>query len=248
VDTYPGGKNGAGVYHWLINRMPLHDRYAEPFLGHGAVLRHKRPARLSWGCDPDPRVIDRWRRRPPIPGAHIYQGDGLAFLRNNDFGPGDLVYVDPPYLYSTRSSARPIYECEFGTPAQHGELLALARVQRCMVMVSGYYSEQYAATLSDWRAEQFRTTTRGGKLAVEWVWFNFPEPDRLHDWRYLGTDYRDRERMKKMRRRWAAKLDRMPDMERAALLEALRDFQPDPPSPVLELLEPRDLATLNGKH
>ena len=43
---YPGGKAGAGVYQTIINLMPPHDVYIEPFLGGGAVMRLKRPVRM----------------------------------------------------------------------------------------------------------------------------------------------------------------------------------------------------------
>jgi DNA adenine methylase len=36
---YPGGKGGAGVYQTIINGMPRHEVYVEPFLGGGAVGR-----------------------------------------------------------------------------------------------------------------------------------------------------------------------------------------------------------------
>ena len=49
--TYPGGKNGAGVYQQIINLMPPHDVYIEPFLGGAAILRLKRPAGRSIACD-----------------------------------------------------------------------------------------------------------------------------------------------------------------------------------------------------
>jgi hypothetical protein len=47
--VYAGGKNGAGVYQTIINLMPPHDVYIEPFLGGGAIMRQKRPAvRFRW--------------------------------------------------------------------------------------------------------------------------------------------------------------------------------------------------------
>jgi len=52
--AYPGGKAGAGVSQRIINLMPPHDVYIEPFLGDAAVMRAKRPARLNVGCDLDP--------------------------------------------------------------------------------------------------------------------------------------------------------------------------------------------------
>jgi hypothetical protein len=32
--------------------------------------------------------------------------------------------------------------------------------------------------------------------------FNFPEPVALHDYRYLGEDFRQRERIKRKKQRW----------------------------------------------
>lgn len=57
---YPGGKAGAGVYQTLINLMPPHSMYVEPFLGGGAVMRHKRPAAVNVGLDLDEAVIESW--------------------------------------------------------------------------------------------------------------------------------------------------------------------------------------------
>jgi DNA adenine methylase len=34
---YPGGKSGAGVYQTIINLMPPHTVYIEPFLGGGGA-------------------------------------------------------------------------------------------------------------------------------------------------------------------------------------------------------------------
>lgn len=93
--TYPGGKNGAGVYHRLINLMPPHDVYIEPFLGSGAIMRLKRPAELNIGVDRDPRALslvrawgdlhspDRPRSAAPAPDART--GDGGRPRQNRCF-------------------------------------------------------------------------------------------------------------------------------------------------------------------
>src|SRR4030095_15441759 len=60
---YPGGKGGAGVYQTIINGMPRHEVYVEPFLGGGAVMAAKRPACLNIGVDLDAEVIAQARAR-----------------------------------------------------------------------------------------------------------------------------------------------------------------------------------------
>src|SRR5688500_11067099 len=60
---YRGGKAGAGVWQKLINLMPPHTTYIEPFLGHGAILLHKRPAHDNIGLDLDPQAVQEVRTR-----------------------------------------------------------------------------------------------------------------------------------------------------------------------------------------
>ncbi len=59
--TYPGGKAGSGVYQKIINQIPPHNVYIEPFLGGGAILRFKRPApTASIGIDADETALTRF--------------------------------------------------------------------------------------------------------------------------------------------------------------------------------------------
>ena len=58
--VYPGGKNGSGVYQTIINLMPPHEVYIEPFLGSGAILRMKRPALRNIGMDRDPDALKQF--------------------------------------------------------------------------------------------------------------------------------------------------------------------------------------------
>lgn len=131
--TYPGGKNGSGVYQALINLMPPHRVYVEPFLGRGAMMRLKKPAFSSIGIDSDPAVLDLWSD-DDIPGIRLTNGDALNYLANTTFPADTLIYCDPPYLMSTRSSQRPLYRHEFGGQADHLELLTIIKRLSCMVM------------------------------------------------------------------------------------------------------------------
>ncbi|HEY0171153.1 MAG TPA: hypothetical protein VGB98_09020 [Pyrinomonadaceae bacterium] len=96
-----------------------------------------------------------------------------------------------------------------------------------MVMVSGYTTKMYRLAFRDWRTVSFEVTLRRGKKATEHVWMNYPEPLELHDYRYLGRDFRERERIKRKKLRWKAMLKTMPALERYAILseiEELRDL------------------------
>jgi hypothetical protein len=62
--------------------------------------------------------------------------------------------------------------------------------------------------------------TRGGP-AVEHLWCNFPEPMALHDYSYLGADFRERERIKRKAARWRQKFVALGTLERKAVLGSL---------------------------
>jgi hypothetical protein len=235
---YPGGKGGDGVYQRIINLMPPHPVYIEPFLGGGAVMRLKRPAALNIGLDRDAAAIARFGDSAgSIAGNGVGSdraafrflcADAFAFLRSYRFTGEELVYCDPPYMHSTRGR-RNVYRFEM-TDAQHRKLLRTLLKLPCRVMVSGYWTQLYARELAGWRSIHFEAMTRGGHTATEWLWFNFEEPLALHDYRYLGEGFRQRERIARRKRRWVSRLKAMPVLERRALLSAIGEAW-DPASP-----------------
>ena len=81
--TYPGGKNGAGIYQRIINHMPPHRVYIEPFLGSGAVMRHKRPAERNIGIDRCPEALSLCLDKAGKMASDItlLEGDALAVER-----------------------------------------------------------------------------------------------------------------------------------------------------------------------
>ena len=89
-----------------------------------------------------------------------------------------------------------------------------------MVMISGYKSQLYMDSLKGWNTHSFQSTTHNG-TATEWIWMNYPPPEELHDYRYLGDNFRERERIKKKTKRWISRLKQMPVLERQALLSTI---------------------------
>jgi DNA adenine methylase len=141
-----------------------------------------------------------------------------------------FVYLDPPYMGSSRRSGpqRRVYRYEMmGDEAigetDHRELLTVLLALPCPVALSGYDSPLYTEMLASWRRLDYQAMTRGGKMATESLWMNYVEPRELHDYRYLGRNFRERQDFKRMRARWLARLEAMPRVKRMALMAALSE-------------------------
>ena len=216
---YFGGKGK--TFQQLINLMPPHEVYIESHLGGGSVIINKRLAKRNIGIEIDPKVLQIWPEEEKRPELEFVQSDAVGFLKKYQFKGNEFVYCDPPYLRETRrNSKRKYYRHEY-TVEQHLELLELIKTIPCMIMISGYESEMYKEKLKDWRIHKFQSAVRGG-VNTEWVWMNYPAPVKLHDYSFLGNDFRKREQLKKIKANWLSKLERMPVLEREFLLNAMR--------------------------
>lgn len=102
---------------------------------------------------------------------------------------GVSMYLDPPYLPSTRRTfGADAYEHEL-THQDHERLLAAcvdAVENGAKVALSGYPSELYRDTLTGWRCVEWSTSstsnpTSGGRNngRVEALWMSYPEADQL---------------------------------------------------------------------
>jgi len=220
--SFVGSKGGEGVYQRIISWIPPHDVYIEPFAGLAAVWRHKRPARRSILIDLDPGALDQIGEDAGELGVvETIVGDGVEYLRRmRPNGERVFVYCDPPYLRSARRDGERDYYRHDWTLDDHQAFLDLVVELPCSVLVSGYWSKLYAARLAGWSTDHFPTGTRGGP-AEEWLWANYPRPDELHDYRYLGATWPERWRIRKRQRNWMRALSRMPALERRAMLAAI---------------------------
>lgn len=222
--SYPGGKGGAGIYQIIINQVPPHEVYIEPFLGSGAIMKKKSAATCSIGVDSDRAILDRFPKDAQ-PGLTLICDDALRFLITYGWTGREFVYCDPPYLMETRSSKKRIYRHEFSDRVKHLELLTTLKAIPAAVMISGYPSNLYFTQLKHWRSISYCSITRSSRMAIEYLWMNYPEPNALHDYRYIGANFRERERIKRRQHRWRSRLERMSHIERTALLMAIEDLR-----------------------
>jgi DNA adenine methylase len=167
------------------------------------------------------------------PGCHIINADAITWLAAYPFTGNEVVYCDPPYLMATRSvRTRRIYRHEISTASEPGRpvtddtgfheyLLEVLLAIASPIILSGYPSTLYASRLKGWRVIQFTSTTRGPDLALEQLWLNYDPPAELHDYRYVGSNHRERTDFRRMRERWTARLAKMTPIKRQALLAAI---------------------------
>lgn len=221
IRTFFGGKGGSGVYQAIINQTPPHITYVAGFLGHDALLRMKRPAQSNIGIDISSKVVSAWKKARLHSSLNltILEGDFLAMNPNIWGESTTFLYLDPPYPMSTRKSRRDRYDYEL-TNMEHARLLGKIVEASCMVAISSYPNSLYDDCLSGWRYIDFQAQTRHG-VATERLYMNYDEPEELHDYSYLGTDYKDRERIKLKFDRWVANFEALPVQEQNMRIDYL---------------------------
>jgi DNA adenine methylase len=122
----------------------------------------------DWWRYPDrlPALMERLR------GVVIECRDAVEVIPAHD-GPDTVMYVDPPYVPSTRT--RPGahgYNHEL-TEEQHRGLAELLHGVQGKVMLSGYASGLYEELYGDWRREERATHADGAQPRRECLWMNF---------------------------------------------------------------------------
>ena len=90
----------------------------------------------------------------------------------------NLLYVDPPYVHSTRRGARYTHEM---TETDHRDMADTLRACAGAVMLSGYASPLYDELFGDWHQVQIsaRSDNAVDRDVIEVVWSNRPLGDFL---------------------------------------------------------------------
>ncbi len=232
LEHYFGGKGGSGTYQSIINYIPPHDVYIEPFIGSGAILRHKRIAEISIGVDKDVDVVDMWSAVITDLPISVSHGCGIELLYKilqdpEYFDSKDkvFIYVDPPYLLSTRTSTKNKGYKHQLDESDHTRLLCVLNKLSdagFYIAISCYKNELYHKQLDGWIYEDFKSMSHGGPR-IERLYMNYNTPLVLHDFSFLGENFRERERIRKKTDRHVQRLKQLPPLERNAILKAIDD-------------------------
>ena len=198
--------------------MPPHDTYIETHLGGGAIMKRKPPAMQNIGIDIDPLAVVRFKCDYPV---ELITGCAHKFLREYDYKGRELVYCDPPYLLSTRTSKRKYY-FDYDEK-QHIELLELLKTLPCNVILSGYHSALYDDLLKGWQTIEIQVMNQGG-VRTEKLWFNFVV-DKVHWVRFAGRNFTHRQCVKRKAQNWGRRYKEMPKPERLAVMVAMMEVE-----------------------
>lgn len=248
------------IADWIVDLLPDHEHYVEPYAGGLSVLLAKRPSRMETVNDLDGELMTFWRvlrerpedlvrvceltphSRAELTAAwepttddverarrvwiRLSQGRGGMMRRTGwrhytassgssigmpgyldayrdrllpaaeritavsleclpaltligKYGAASdvLLYVDPPYLGSTRGDANSRYGVEMRTEAEHRELAAALADCRAAVVLSGYDSPLYDELYEGWHRHAQGSMTgngNGDKARTEVLWSNRP--------------------------------------------------------------------------
>ena len=106
--------------------------------------------------------------------AHVENRPALDVIRRHA-DPGCLIYADPPYVHSTRSSVVSERHRQYAhemADGEHAELLAALVEHPGPVLLSGYPHPLYDETLVGWSRFAKGARAEKGKVREEVLWVN----------------------------------------------------------------------------
>jgi DNA adenine methylase len=95
-----------------------------------------------------------------LAGVSLEARDALSVISDYGRHPNALLYVDPPYLASTRNSTN--YRHEMGGVDEHESLLDALAECEASVVLSGYNSPLYRRKLDNWSRVEMSSWTGNG--------------------------------------------------------------------------------------
>jgi site-specific DNA-adenine methylase len=218
---YFGGKGASGAVQKIINCIRPHDTLVEAYLGNGYLSRSiKKPSRII-GNDLNSKVYNKWIKLG-YPWMELYNLPAIELLKQLNFEDlsKTVIYLDPPYPLSSRKSPKLVYDSEM-TDEDHEKLLDFILHElpgNVDLLISTYPNSIYENKLRHWSKIEYQVKTSRG-MATEVLYYNYSDLSLIHDYSFAGDNYRERLQIKRKAKRWANRLEKMPDYEKQAIIE-----------------------------
>lgn len=229
---YRGNKGVKGLYQFIINRIPESETLIEAFAGSAQITRKLLSLAPTDGnnCngqgtfpvvrtvvnDCNPGVCESLKFI--LPEATVISNLNALQLLSTllQADRKTFVYCDPPYKISTRSTAQRIYKFEM-SDRDHLQFLNGYRNVNFNCMISHYECDLYNDKLENWNREKFKVSYHG-KVTEECIYYNYPKPEKLLTYKFVGQDCWDRQRVTRKINRLVSKLNSLPALERNAVI------------------------------
>lgn len=103
--------------------------------------------------------------------------------------PDALIYLDPPYVRSSRKSGA-LYKHEMNDQ-QQVRMLEIITQSKAKIILSGYRNELYDKWLSDWETDATMSQTTSTAMAEEVIWMNYKGRLKQLTFEYGGVAYEE---------------------------------------------------------
>lgn len=220
--NYTGHKKIYGVYHKIINEIPPCKNYFELFAGSASIakLLFKNADKTNIFLNDIDKAVTV-NLKDCIPGATVTNKnifDILQLKNSTMYDTDSFLFLDPPYLHSTRNNNK-LYAHEM-TETDHLQLLSAVQLLKCNVMIIHPKCEMYDTVLNNWRSIQIKIRYNK-KTSLECLYMNYPKPDALQLTDFLGGDCWERQGIKRKAERFLARLNKLPSQERQYIINHL---------------------------
>lgn len=101
--------------------------------------------------------------------VQIEKMDALLLIKRYNT-PDALIYIDPPYVRSSRKSGA-LYSHEM-TDEDQKSLLEIIVSSKAKIIISGYDNAMYNEILKGWKTDTTMSQTTSAEMACEKIWMN----------------------------------------------------------------------------
>ncbi len=128
-----------------------------------------------------PDYLNGYRQRIPACAQRLARVSlecrpALEVIRDYGQAPGALLYLDPPYLATTRRATA--YAHDMPGEEEHRALAVAVHAARARVIISGYDAPLYEELYAGWHRTTLTATSHrhsgGGHQRTEVLWSNIP--------------------------------------------------------------------------